>query len=40
MVPHMTMTEIICNVDPSELEFWKTSASAWGATKFAVNPSI
>ena len=40
MLNHMTMTEIIANVDPNDVEFWKESASAWGATKFAVNASI
>ena len=36
MVPHADMTELIIQTDPSQLDFWKTSASAWGATKFIV----
>jgi len=36
IVPHADMTELIIQTDPSQLDFWKTSASAWGATKFIV----
>ena len=40
IVPHADMTEIICVCDPADVEFWEKSASAWGATKFIVTPSM
>ena len=40
IVPHADMTEIICVCNPADTEFWKTSASAWGASKFIVSPSM
>ena len=40
MVPHTKMTELVGCVEPSELEWWKKSASAWGATKFVMEPNV
>ena len=40
MLPHAEMTEIICVCNPADEDFWKTSASAWGASKFIVTPSV
>ena len=40
IVPHADMTEIICVCNPADADFWKTSASAWGASKFIVSPSM
>ena len=40
MLPHADMSEIIAVVEPTELEFWTGSASAWGASKFVVTPAI
>jgi quinol monooxygenase YgiN len=40
MLPHADMHELIAACDPAELDFWKTSASAWDASKFIVAPSI
>ena len=31
MLPHADMAELIAVVEPTELEFWTGSASAWGA---------
>ena len=33
MVPHAALAEIVCVPDASEVEFWKGSASAWGAPR-------
>jgi len=40
IVPHADMTELICNCDPSELDFWRESAAAWGASKFIVTAAV
>ena len=40
MLPHADMAELICVVEPTELEFWTGSASAWGASKFVVTPAV
>jgi hypothetical protein len=40
MLPHCTMTELICTCHASELEFWTTSAGAWGASKFVVTEAL
>ena len=40
MLPHCEMTEICCICDAGEIDFWTTSASAWGASKFIVTPAV
>lgn len=40
MVPHMEMSEIVASCDASEVDWWKSSASAWGAQKLVVNPVL
>ena len=40
MIPHCDMTEICCICDAAEIDFWTTSASAWGASKFIVTPAV
>ena len=39
-VPHTQMAEIVGTADSSELEWWKTSASAWGASKLVITAAI
>lgn len=34
------MQEIVAGCDPAELDWWKSSLSAWGAKKFIVTPSL
>ncbi len=40
MLPHADMSEIICVCNPADVDFWTASASAWGASKFIVTPSM
>ena len=40
IVAHADMTEIVLVCDPKQVDFWKTSASAWGASKFIVAAAI
>jgi quinol monooxygenase YgiN len=40
MLPHAVMAEIVAVVDPTEMDWWKESASAWGAKKFIVTPAL
>mgnify|MGYP004089668157 CR=1 FL=1 len=40
MLADATMTELLCVSQPKDLEFWKVSTSAWGATRFAVVPAL
>ena len=40
MLAHCDMTEINAICDPSEVEWYKTSLSAWGASKFHVGTNI
>ena len=35
----VSMKEIICVCDPTELEWWKASLSAWQAERFIVMPN-
>ncbi len=40
MLPHADMAEIVCVVDPKDLDAWKASLAAWGASKFIVTAAI
>ena len=35
----VAMNEIICVCDPTEVEWWKASLSAWQAERFIVMPN-
>ena len=40
ILPYADMTEIVAVCDPAEVEWWKKSAAAWGASKFIVTPAM
>ena len=40
MMPHATLGDCIASCDSDIVDEWTTSLSAWGATKFVVEPNI